>query len=333
MRSFAAGVCVAVFWVGFSGSAGAGDRGLSQADVDAGVRRGLDFLVKDAKAWREEHNCVSCHHAALVVWSMREADRRGIEVDRPALDGLTAWLAESGDGRTGAPRPKGVPKALNTKAVYFALGLGADPDPSPAVKAGLGRLLKTVEEDQTEDGSWAAWPETRPPMFGPSDESMTALAALALSPAAEAGDPAARAVLDKAVRRLDATKTDGDPQSLALRLVLWRRLKRPNAEWFPLVDRIEARQNADGGWSQAEGMPSDAWATGQALYALAWAGVPPVEPPVARAQSFLLKTQRPDGSWPMTSRPIKPGGPGAKNLVPITGAAAAWAVMGLARSR
>src|SRR6185295_19881070 len=86
------------------------------------------------------------------------------------------------------------------------------------------------------------------------------------------------------------------------------------------------------GWSQAKAMKSDAWATGQALYALSHAGIKPDDPAITRGQAFLTKTQRDDGSWPMTSRPMKPGGEGAKSLIPITGAGSAWAVLGLARS-
>ncbi|MHC0039861.1 hypothetical protein, partial [Pseudoneobacillus sp. C159] len=81
------------------------------------------------------------------------------------------------------------------------------------------------------------------------------------------------------------------PQSIALRIVLWRRLGRPAAEAEPLVKRIKERQNADGGWSQTKDMASDAWATGQALYALAHAGTKPDEPAVSRAHAFLVKTQ------------------------------------------
>jgi squalene-hopene/tetraprenyl-beta-curcumene cyclase len=118
-----------------------------------------------------------------------------------------------------------------------------------------------------------------------------------------------------------------------MRLVLWIRLGRPAKEWEPLVQRIKERQNADGGWSQAKGMASDAWATGQALYALAQAGIKPDEPVIQRAHGFLIETQRDDGSWPMTSRPVKPGGEGSKSLIPITCAGSAWAVLGLVRSR
>lgn len=160
---------------------------------------------------------------------------------------------------------------------------------------------------------------------------MTALAALAILPLAASGDESARKVRDRAAKWLADTKSDDDPQSVAMRLVLWVRLGRPAAEWKPLVKRIEERQNADGGWSQTKELPSDAWATGQALYALAHAGIKPDAPVVKRGRSFLARTQREDGSWAMSSRPAKPGAKGAENLIPITGAGSAWAVLGMVR--
>jgi hypothetical protein len=283
-------------------------------------------------AWKNKYNCASCHHAALVIWSMREARQHGHAVDGPVLDQLTKWVAESGDGKFGMARPASAPKAASPKAVWFALALGADASADAIAQAGRKRLLKTVKSEQTENGSWSTWPETRPPIFGNSDESLTALAVLAVLPEAETGDDSAKAVRDKGVKWLAETKTDDDPQSIALRLVLWKRLGRPAEEWQPLVRRIEERQNADGGWSQTKDMASDAWATGQALYALAQAGVKPETPVITRAHAFLIRTQRDDGSWPMRSRPAKPGGEGCKSLVPITGAASAWAILGLVRS-
>ena len=193
-------------------------------------------------------------------------------------------------------------------------------------------MLKTVKGDQVENGSWLSWPETRPPIFGNSDERTTALATLALMPAAASGDEQAKTARDRGVQWLAATKSDDDPQSIALRLVLWERLGRPAEECEPLVKRIRERQNADGGWSQTVDMASDAWATGQALYALAHAGIKPDDPSIARAHAFLVQTQRDDGSWPMVSRPTKPGGEGSQSQIPITAAGSAWAVMGLARS-
>jgi hypothetical protein len=302
------------------------------AAVKATIDRGLDFLVKDALAWKQEHNCASCHHAALVVCAMREARQFGHTVDEAVLNDLTEWLAESGNGKFGLERPENSPNAASPKAIYFALALGADPDLSEESRQGLKLLLTTVEAEQTENGSWTTWPGTRPPIFGSSDETLTVLATLAVLPVSEAGDAEAKAALDKGVKWLTETKSDDDSQSIALRLILWNRLGRPATEWDPLVRNIRERQNADGGWSQTKEMESDAWATGQALYALASSGTTSSDPAIARGQSFLSKTQREDGSWEMTSRPTEPGGAGSTSLIPITGGGSAWAVLGLVRS-
>lgn len=302
------------------------------AERNATIDRGLGFLVRDALEWKKNHNCASCHHASLVVCSLQEAKQFGHAVNEPVLAELTNWLAQSGNGKFGLARPASAPRAASPKAIYFALALGADPKPNAAAQAGLNLLLKTVEAEQTENGSWSTWPNTRPPIFGSSDESLTALATLAVLPVAATGDKAATAARDKGLKWLANTKSDDDAQSIALRLVLWRRLRRPVNEWAPLAKSIQDRQNADGGWSQTKAMASDAWATGQALYALAHAGLEPNAAAIARGQAFLIKTQRSDGSWPMTSRPTAPRGKGSTSLIPITGAGSAWAVLGLVRS-
>jgi hypothetical protein len=263
---------------------------------------------------------------------MREAARRGFDVDEPVLEELTQWVAGSGDGRTSVSRPASVPDAMNTKPLYLLPALAANPRLDPASQATIHLMVKTLQGDQRRDGSWAAWPVTRPPMFGSSNQVATELAVLALSAAASAGDDPARAARDRGMEWLATTQPEDDAQSDALRLILWRRSRRPAEEWRPLVRRIRQRQNGDGGWSQSREMPSDAWATGQALYALAEAGIDADDPSIQRARGFLVGTQRADGSWPMTSRPSEPGGEGAKNLIPITGAGSAWAIMGLLQS-
>ena len=114
---------------------------------------------------------------------MHETKARGHAVDEPLLAELTASIS-AGEGKTGVPRPPEVPDAFNTKALYFAQGLIADPQPNDAARQGLARFRTTLEDDQTAEGKWASWPETRPPIFGHSDETATILAVLALLPAA-----------------------------------------------------------------------------------------------------------------------------------------------------
>jgi squalene-hopene/tetraprenyl-beta-curcumene cyclase len=311
--------------------AGADDPTVKSADVPQAIDRGVSFLAKDAVAWRDEQNCVSCHHAGMVVWSMNEARRRGHSVDEPLLEELTTWIAQSGDGRSSLERPASAPKALNTKALWFSLALASVPGPGDEVRKGLNLVLETLKSDQTETGAWESWPETRAPMFGHSDYSTTALAAMALVVAAP-DDQHSQSVLDKAVKWLDGTQPDHELQSVSMKLAIVSRLKRPISERQPLIDLIRHCQHDDGGWGQNADLPSDAWATGQALYALSLAGVDSANDSIQRGQQFLVKNQRADGSWPMTSRPTKPGGEGSRSLVPIIGAGSAWAVIGLVNS-
>lgn len=320
------------------GSIAIGDDDLP-ATADTALDRGVEFLIKDAQAWKAERKCASCHHAALVVWALDEAKSQGRTVDEPFLAEYRKWMTESGDGRTSLPRPEGRPKAFNSKALSFSLGMAAGSKVDDSVKAGLAAMIETVKSDQAEDGSWVAWPETRPPIFGPSDDSLTAFGTLAMQVAVENGDEAAKAHRDRGLEWLAKTPTDDDPQSVAMRAIVFQRTGRPADQISPLAERIKSRQNSDGGWSQTADMASDAWATGQALYALSAAGLKSDNAAVARGREFLVRTQNEDGSWKMTSRPIKyldpnkPDGNPSGNLVPIVGAGSAWAVIGLARSR
>lgn len=296
------------------------------------INRGLSFLARDAVAWKEENNCSSCHHAALVVWAMNETKRQGYAVEEPVRADMTRLLTEAGEGKFTYKRPATAPQALNPKAIYYSLGLNSVPEQTPVQREALTRLLETVKADQTANGSWSAWPDTRPPILSQSAETMTALACLALLPAPSAGDSGTQAALNHGVEWLKGIKSDNDPQSVALRLALWARLGRPRSEQAPLVRLLKKRQNRDGGWSQTSGGPSDAWATGQTLYSLGLGDRAGADSAIRRGRAFLVKSQREDGSWPMTSRPTKPGGAGSDSLIPIIGGGSAWAVLGLARS-
>ena len=223
-------------------------------------------------AWRHEHKCVSCHHAGLVVWSMRKAKRARARGRRAASGRADKVDCRIRRWQNGDSQARGRSRTLNEKAVSLALGLAADPHPDAISLAGTKTLLTAVKEDQVESGASVSSPQTRQPIFGNSDERTTASAILALLPAASAGDGAAKSAGTRAhggwsIRRLMATRNRSP-------CALWsgndwagRRANRSR----DLINR--AAQNADGGWSQTTEMASDAWATGQALYALAHAGL------------------------------------------------------------
>src|SRR4029079_6618431 len=121
--------------VGLASDSFAADDRPDPAKLSATIDKGLEFLVKDALAWKEKHNCASCHHAALVVWSLREAKLRGHAVDEPVLAEMTQWISEAGERRFELRRRKEVPRALNTKPLYYTLALQTDPRPDDVTQA------------------------------------------------------------------------------------------------------------------------------------------------------------------------------------------------------
>ena len=71
------------------------------------------------------------------------------------------------------------------------------------------------------------------------------------------------------------------------------------------VAEIKADQRPDGGWAQLPNLSSDAYATGQALYALHEGGGMPVNDPIyQKGVKFLLRNQDEDGSWFVNKRAI-----------------------------
>jgi len=77
-----------------------------------------------------------------------------------------------------------------------------------------------------------------------------------------------------------------------------------------LIDELAASlarlQQNDGGWAQRDGFPSDAYATGETLYALhVAAGTPTSALAYQRGVSFLVNSQHEDGSWYVRSRSVK----------------------------
>src|SRR4030095_1258637 len=63
---------------------------------------------------------------------------------------------------------------------------------------------------------------------------------------------------------------------------------------------------SDGGWPQLPRYDSDAYSTGEALYALREAGVPASDPAWQKGLRFLVSTQASDGTWRVRTRMISP---------------------------
>ena len=103
------------------------------------------------------------------------------------------------------------------------------------------------------------------------------------------------------------------------------------------VRRLIALQGHDGGWPQRPTMHADAYATGEALYALRVGGEAISSPAYRGGANYLLRTQLEDGTWYVQSRavPFQPyfesGFPHGTDQF-ISAAATSWAAIALAYS-
>jgi squalene cyclase len=186
---------------------------------------------------------------------------------------------------------------------------------------------------QLGDGRWRIQ-APRPPIES-TDITATAVSLRALRLYAPA---ASRAAAERAVARAVAWLASARPSSTEEQVFRLLGLSWGGAarDFIAAAAReLAAGQRTDGGWSELTTLDSDAYSTGQAIYALNEAGAATAaDANVRRGLDFLLRTQHADGSWLVRSRSIplqvyfETGFPhGADQF--ISAAGTAWAAMAL----
>jgi hypothetical protein len=188
---------------------------------------------------------------------------------------------------------------------------------------------------QEPDGSWKAAGQlplqARPAAETDSVTTMWAILALA---SLDDSDPSTLRSIMRAMTVLGDVKPGQSNESLVVSLLVQRRLGEAEKA-KGLLAEILSRQNTDGGWAWKQGAESDAFATGQALYALCRSGLSGADPAVRRARRYLILTQQEDGSWLVPARAISPSQDPTRlsKLAPIYRYwGTAWATIGLAGS-
>jgi ankyrin repeat protein len=192
--------------------------------------------------------------------------------------------------------------------------------------------VRYIKSMQTPAGNWDAFESRRPPM----NTGVYQSAALAIYALKTYGPPAEQADTDKALARAAAWLEAARPATTQDQAFHLMGLAWSNAKPVSIAAKtLAAAQRPDGGWSQLPTMGSDAYATGEALYALNAAGrMPATDPVYAKGVKYLLNTQAADGSWHVKSRSIwvqpyfESGFPYGHDQW-ISAAATSWATMAL----
>jgi ankyrin repeat protein len=303
--------------------------------VRAAVERALPLLQKYDVAFVERTGCVSCHNNSVPAMTVAMARRSGYAIDEHVVAQQNARVGEYLESwRDNTLQALSLGGAQNSFS-YILAGLsysGYRPDFATDAAA---RFLVGMQQPDGYVVSFTPTPAVaRPPIEG-SRFSVTALSIRALK---DYAPPALKSAYAKAVQRaagwLAAARPD-DTQDRAFQLLglAWAGEKKSQLEQpaRALLDE----QRPDGGWAQLASLKSDAYATGQALVALAETGaIKPSDPRYVRGVRFLLRTQQNAGSWYVETRarPIQPpfelGFPNGRDQW-ISAAATAWATAAL----
>jgi squalene cyclase len=195
--------------------------------------------------------------------------------------------------------------------------------------------LSYVVSFQHQDGSWGgAAGISRAPM----EEGSIARTALCLRDMQVYGTPGMKAELEPRIARardflMKAHARTNDEAAMQIAGLHWAGVSPDRIK--ALAKALLAAQNADGGWKQNPNLTSDAYATGESLWALQVAGAVTLsDAAYKKGVQYLLSTQWEDGSWYVRSRapkfqPYFQSGFPFEHDQWISAAATSWAVRGL----
>ena len=310
------------------------------------VQRALPSLTKTSEdsvstflRHASKQDCISCHQQSVPLAALSLAHARHFATDRGATRHQVELMKRS--FLTGHIQKQHTLHEVNLQATFH---------PDPGILAGYTAMNYELEHEHTSaltdgiihqlaamqhaDGHWG-WNLPRVPIQA-SDIAATASAVHAIK---TFGIPAQRRELASRVQRartwlLKAPAETSDERVHQLLGLAWAGEKAGALKKF--VEAVQREQRADGGWAQLASLDSDAYATGQSLYALMEGSkVAASDSAVRRGIDFLLRTQLADGTWHVRTRahpfqpPMDSGFPHGRDGW-ISAAATSWAVMALA---
>ena len=308
-----------------------GQRPATDADLRSGVERTLPLLLQSGLEFVSKSGCISCHSQHLPVIALALARKRGFRFDETQAQ----QLSEITRTALGGLRDR----ALQMMFVGGATGLGyaflelaATGVPASSETAAY---LRNLAAQQLPSGNWRPAGARPPQEF--SDVTATALSIRAVQ-LYGCKSPEWPSDCRTPIRRAQSWLLSVEPSStedatFQLLGLLWAGTAPKSLH--NRVRKLALQQRRDGGWAQLPTLPSDAYATGQVLYALHEAGALRVSDPAVRnGVQFLLRTQRADGSWLVPSRTLRfqphfesgfPHGP--DQFISVAGTS--WAAMAL----
>jgi len=303
------------------------------ADARTSLSRAVALLLPAAPLVFETRHCVTCHSQALPGQLAAVARSKGIAVNeelaRKNMQQMLGFFKTAGEAAMQGDRTAGDFVTIG----YVMAAFAAEQYPLDTIMAQSTHLLVG---QQMADGTYLGQGVSRPPMED-TIVSQTALAMRAMTLYPIAGR---KSEVDEKLRRsqrwlLAVTPSTAEERNMRLMGLVWS--KAPRADINAAVQQIIAKQRADGGWGQHDDYQSDAWATGESLYALRQAGTAATAELYRKGVAFLLKNQYQNGAWFVKSRAyptqtyFDSGYPFGHNQW-ISAGAASWAGLAIAET-
>ena len=275
------------------------------AEIRLAISKSLTVLQKSGYDFtqRTPFHCASCHHNTIISMIEEKGVQKGIAiVDTFKTQRMRALVSTIRIACNINTPDEFVPAKFI--APYVLLGLAAEKYPAePYTDIAVDYLIN----QQRTDGSFGA-EYGRPPLEG-GEIHLAALSVRAIQLyAPPARTEKVKQLMSLTRSWLENTRADV-PQELAFQLLGLQWCGSSMQQKEKVAARLRATQRPDGGWSQLPTMASDAYATGQALYALSESGATQPQDEVYRKGiAWLMRRQDPTGAWIVETRayPIQP---------------------------
>ena len=268
------------------------------------IARGVGYLTKEVTKRQPGQPCAVCGDPARALLA---ASAKGHDIG-PSLDAILQVLKQPSDWDRHLPA--GVDKPL--ARIQFAAALALAERLGKAASTDLEAAAKLLAADQQPDGSWPtdqAHAVGSPATYGPVLATWSARSSLISS--GMQPDHFTIVQADRWIRGLTVDNVfDAAATVLALELssdVMADNLRRA------ALGIIRKAQSPTGGWGPDAAAAPQVFDTALAVLALASLEVEPrlarstyrpeeLKEAIANGKTYLVSQQRPDGSWPETSR-------------------------------
>ncbi len=301
------------------------------APIPDSLQKSTTLLQKSAVEFFAQSGCAGCHHQPMAVMASAAVHAAGLPVDQSRTQALLKMMEEE-IARTQENLLQRIdPGGAGDGEAYFLPAMAAAGLPAGAATDAAARHLAQL---QRRAGNWHLGDVSRSPMQE-SDIARTARGIRALQAYAP---PSLKPDFARRVLRAKDWLTAAKPVTAddrAMKLVGLHWGGETTEQLKPQAKALLTEQRPDGGWAPNRNLASDAFATGESLWALRECGlVQPDDPAYKRGIEYLLKTQAADGSWHVASRapkfqPYFQSGFPYEHDQWISSAATAWATMAI----